>query len=136
MTDLVCPKCGNQYKSNELNLLRCKKCKTWLQWAEVQSDNSVSEFLSSEGIAQVEMSQLDDATRALVAASDRTTAAVRSLAVYFFTLLTFSLFAGVLVGLGYGSGSPGLVVAGYLAAFVGFLVALIRGLSELQKSRR
>jgi len=136
MTDLVCPKCGNQYKSDELKLLRCTQCKTWLQWAEVQSDNSVSEFLSSEGIAKIELSQLDDATRALVAASDRTTAAVRSLAVYFFTLLTFSLIAGVLVGIGFGSGSPGLVVAGYLSAFVGFLVALTRGLSELQKSRR
>jgi predicted transporter len=55
--------------------------------------------------------------------------------VYFFTLLTFSLIAGVLVGIGYGLASPGLVVAGYLSAFVGFLVALIRGLSELEKSR-
>jgi len=136
MTDLICPKCGKTYSSTDLRLLRCTECKTWLQWTEVKRSDPSTEHLSSAGIAKAESAVLDQATRALVEASDRTTAAVRSIAVYFFTMLTSSLIAGVLVAFGYSSQSPALVIMGSLAALVGFLIALVSGLSELRRSRR
>lgn len=87
----------------------------------------------------------------LLQAQNRTTHAVRSLALFFFTWLRTLIFGGGLSAVGQGlfsgaffstSNSEGmmwfglaLMVLGGLVIFVGFFVALNRGLTELHLSR-
>jgi hypothetical protein len=85
--------------------------------------------------------------RAIVQSQAKTTYAVRSLALYLFITLQSGLFGGGLVFLvinsksnydEYGqlnSGSIFLVFLGSLIAFIGFIVAVIVGRNELDKSR-
>lgn len=86
-------------------------------------------------------------TRKLVDAQNRTTYAVRSLALFIFISLQTALFGGGMIGLAlnnrahydvYGDLNPGatfFVVLGWLVAFVGFLVAVLVGRFELNKSK-
>jgi len=52
------------------------------------------EDLTSESVELTEWEEFDDSTRAIVTASNRTTHAVRSLALFFFTLLRVNLLGG------------------------------------------
>jgi hypothetical protein len=92
-------------------------------------------------------SQISADARAIVAAQAKTTYAVRSLALYLFITLQSGLFGGGLVSLvinsksnydEYGqlnSGATFLVFLGLLIAFIGFIVAVVVGRNELDKSR-
>ncbi|NDC48202.1 MAG: hypothetical protein EBZ61_03825 [Micrococcales bacterium] len=87
----------------------------------------------------------------LLSAQNRTTHAVRSLAIFFFTWLRSLIFGGGLSAVGQGLFSGaflstsnsqeimlfglGLTVIGGLVVFIGFFVALNRGLRELHLSR-
>ena len=84
---------------------------------------------------------------ALIRAQDRTTYAIRSLALFFFISLQTSLFGGALIGMAvsnndhydsYGqlnAGATFFAVLGWLVAFAGFLIATVLGKSELNKSK-
>jgi hypothetical protein len=84
---------------------------------------------------------------ALVAAQNRTTYAVRSLALYFFISLQTALVGGGLFGLAvnneshydsYGNlngGATFFAVLGAIIALVGFYVAVFVGRQELNKSK-
>jgi len=109
------------------------------------------ESLTSAPAEKSEWDELATDTKFLVAASDRTTHAVRSLSIFFFTLLRWNMFGGGLMGLGlalspfnsylifqtdrFAMVGPWLFVAGSLISFIGFFVALSRGMRELNLSK-
>jgi hypothetical protein len=141
MANLICPKCGANFDSDKLRVYRCKDCRAWLDW---DSTEVVQKF-EPEYVQVDTMANLDDSTKALVLAANRTTHAVRSLAVFLFTTLCSSLFGYGLVGAGAsaavncnsysGCGSEALVIWGWIIISVGFIVGLIVGIAELNKSR-
>lgn len=153
--DFYCPKCAATYSKSEFGpfaSLRCKECKTPLAWGEpagVKASNStkaakavVSEKNGSN--RPVDASGATDLT-ALVAAQNRTTHAVRSLATFFFISILSSVTGYGFVSAGAppfscairqaDCGNEGLVIFGWLVIVVGFFVALGVGVSELNKSR-
>jgi hypothetical protein len=74
---------------------------------------------------------LDD----LVAAQNRTTYAVRSLAVFFFITLCTSPFGYALVGAGVDAASSTMVAWGWIIIVTGFLTGLLAGMLNLSLSR-
>jgi hypothetical protein len=149
MAKLFCPKCEAKLDSEYLKVLKCPDCRVWLQsFASLEQDLEVSD--STETVDQ-EWDRLDPNTRAIVEASNRSTHAVRSLSIFFFTWMKMNIFSGVLVGIGL-SLTPFqgtaifysertvvfgfiLILAGGLVSFIGFFVALARGMRELELSK-
>jgi ribosomal protein L40E len=89
-------------------------------------------------------SMKDNDTSALVAAQNRTTQAVRAIAVFILYSALFNLIGGVIVGLAYVSAlssynglasASGGVVFGLVVVAGGYLFALFKALSELGKSQ-
>lgn len=92
-------------------------------------------------------SQISADARAIINSQNKTTFAVRSLALYLFITLQSGLFGGGMINLAinnksnyddYGQLNPialFFVFLGALIAFVGFLVAVVVGRLELDKSR-
>ena len=143
MTDMTCPKCQQKFNSLDLKSLRCRECRTWLNWDEV--DPQSMHELSKESAKEPAIRELTDNDQ-LIAAQDRTTYAIRSLAIFFFITLCTSLLGYGLVGAGAASaigcnssysdcGSSGLVIGGWAIIVIGFIAALILSISELSKSR-
>jgi hypothetical protein len=142
MANLNCPTCDKNYDSDRLRVYKCPDCKTWLQWGtDVAESTHVPEVKVEDPMAN-----LDPATRAIVMASNRTTYAIRSLAIFFFTTLCTSLVGYGLVGAGANAalkcgsyysdcGSTGLAIGGWLIIAIGFLIGVITGAKELGKSR-
>lgn len=118
-----CPKCSREYTSEEVTGGKCPECRRWLDFAG---------FVGVDGVqAPTEKSngQSREATLSqLVAAQDRTTFAVRSLAVFLFTTLLTSL-------LGYGLMALGAVGFGWFVIAVGYLAALVLGIFQLSNSK-
>jgi len=147
MPNYICPKCKNNYDSESLRVLKCPDCKKWLEFESEMEEES----LTSAPAEKSEWDELATDTKFLVAASDRTTHAVRSLSIFFFTLLRWNMFGGGLMGLGlalspfnsylifqtdrFAMVGPWLFVAGSLISFIGFFVALSRGMRELNLSK-
>ena len=82
-------------------------------------------------------------TAAFVAAQNRTTQAVRSIAVYILYSALFNVIGGVIIGISYASaagsysgiaGAAGGLVFGGLVLVVGNLIALFKALAELGRS--
>ncbi len=71
----------------------------------------------------------------LVAAQNRTTYAVRSLAVFLFVTLCTAPFGYVLVGAGVDASSDTMVMWGWVIIVTGFVMGLFGGLGELRLSR-
>lgn len=147
MANLICPKCQATFNSEILGVLKCPDCKKWLESAPATNEE---EFVA-ESVELNEFEGLESDTRAIVAASNRTTHAIRSLAIFFFTLLRVNLFGGGLIGIGLALSpfnsyfifqtdrlamiGPLLIIAGSLISFIGFFVALARGMRELELSK-
>jgi len=145
----------------------CKKCKrqsdpasVTSKWEEVQQqlvlENSSANVASgsststSKASSQVPprvnsgTSSANDVSQSeLIAAQNRTTHAVRALAVFFFISLRTGVLGSSLVGLGIfllpNSSWSGfgvfLILAGWATAFIGFFWAVWAGMGELNKSR-
>ena len=142
MAMLKCPKCQKQIDSDSLSVYKCPDCKSWLDWEDYK------EYKKTEPVTtQVtsDYSKLDENTKALVLAADRTTHAVRSLALFLFTTLITSLVGYGFIGAGSGAslrctsyysdcGSSGLIIFGWIVIALGFLFGLILGARELAKS--
>ncbi len=80
--------------------------------------------------------QIDiDKTDPLVAAVNRATKAVRSLAIFFFLSLTTSLIGIPLIWVGLTRESTELLVGGVMVSSIGFITALLSGILELRDSR-
>jgi len=123
-----CPVCAQQFAS----LLLSKRPSTVSNSSGTQRDSNSKGARMSE---QKKISVIADSTISdLVTAQNRTTAAVRSMAVFFFVNLTSSLIAAVLIWMGYGLPAPWMVITGLVVVIVGFVLALAQGLSELKHS--
>jgi hypothetical protein len=70
----------------------------------------------------------------LVRAQNRTTAAVRSIAVFLFMNLVASVAGGLIVGLGYLTQAVWMLVIGALVFLAGLVLSLLTALAELKFS--
>ena len=132
----------------------CMNCFATFKWSGLsncpscgESFTREEESLPSSSFKTDGHSKLSFETRKLVEAQDRTTFAVRSLALFFFISLQTALFGGGMIGLAlnnrahydaYGDlnqGATFFVILGWLIAFMGFLVAVLVGRFELNKSK-
>jgi hypothetical protein len=141
MTKLLqCPKCLEQYKAEDLKHERCPACDRWLEPAEVvqqkiAEDTAVSQREKKESPGSPRKAnegnfKSDSGLAELIEAQDRTTYAVRSLALYFFINLTTGLLGGVLIYT-----VPAATIPGVLIVATGFIASVAIGISELAKSR-
>lgn len=76
----------------------------------------------------------------IVEAADRTTHAVRAIAIFFFTFLISSAIGGVLIAIAMvvqaaGENAGILFFAGYVALLAGYVLAMVSGAQELRHSR-
>lgn len=145
MATLICPKCDKNFDSETLSVYRCPDCKKWLEAAWKPSEPPQRH--EPRNAAHEKLEDLDSATKALVMATNRTTFAVRSLALFFFISVQTALLGGGIIGLALGNrahyddsgelnqGATFFVSLGYLIAFIGFLVAVLVGRWELNKSK-
>lgn len=144
MSILICPRCQGKFESSDLRVLKCPNCKKWLEWDPSQPiEKDDEELESSFALSKDETENLDPATRAIVMASNRTTHALRALAVFFFTSLRTSVIGSSIFGIGLAIGAnPNAAGIGIFMAFVGwavvligFIVAVRSGMKELEKSK-
>jgi hypothetical protein len=127
MANLTCPKCGKKFNSDNLTVYRCKDCRAWL-------DYDKQEVASPQVIEQEPhdpLLGLDPATREIVLASNRTTYAVRSLALYLFITITTAFAGLVLINLG----RPESIFFGTAIIIIGFIWSMVAGITELNKSK-
>ncbi len=148
MTQYICPKCQTLFDIESLTDSKCPDCRKWLELAtevNYEDEEPVEEEVELDEYA-VRSLEL----RSIVAASNRTTHAIRSLALFFFTQLRFNLFGGGLMAIGFSLSpfqsyvifntdhyaflGPFLILAGALVSVVGFFIALYRGMRELKFS--
>jgi hypothetical protein len=138
-----CPKCSKEFTSSEvISFGKCPDCKKLLRY--IDGPQTVA-----HGATQINPGQTssDLPLAILIEAQNRTTFAVRSLALFFFISLQSSILGGALIGLAinnksnydsYGQlsdGATAFVGLGCLIVVVGFLIAALVGGSELNKSK-
>jgi hypothetical protein len=126
MATLICPKCAKNFDSDKLRVYKCPDCKKWLDWGP---DVEVQKYEPAE-VVRDELDDLDPATKALVRAANRTTYAVRSLAMYLFITIATGFCGGVLFLIG----RPEAALIGAIVIIIGFVWAVAAGLNELSKS--
>jgi Flp pilus assembly protein TadB len=123
-----CPACAQHFAS--LLLSKRPSTASSKSLTQLDSDSHGAHMSTQNKISTSAGTTMTD----LVNAQNRTTAAVRSMAVFFFVNLTSSLIAAVLIWMGYGLPAPWMVVTGLVVVIAGFVLALAQGLSELKHS--
>ena len=127
----------------------CKKCRRISEAAPLQKEKKAKTELNDESTSAPSASSRNLAQEPdskLIAAVNRATHAIRSLALFIFTTLCTSLLGYGLVGAGanaalkcdaYDSdcGSGAFVLGGWLLIAIGFIVGLALGMNELGKSK-
>jgi hypothetical protein len=103
---------------------------------KITSDKvSIVKKIETKSIVNDRFKNLDESTKQIVLAQDRTTHAIRSVVRFFFIQLSATTIAILILGLGFGTGNE--VFSGFLA-FIIYVVGLIWssnvGWSELEKS--
>ena len=109
---------------------------------EAEAETKVEE-LTPKAVDLNEWDELEIDTRAVVAASNRTTHAVRSLVLFLFISICTAIPGAALIIAGtqeslrcyYGDCGAGQMFFGWAISGVGFLVALIVGMVELSNSK-
>ena len=147
MTQYICPKCQTRFDIESVTVPKCPDCRKWLEIAPEVNDED--EYQVEEEVELDESAVRSLELRSIVAASNRTTHAIRSLALFFFTQLRFNLFGGGLMAIGFSLSAfqltyfntddypflgPLWILAGALVSVVGFFIALYRGMRELKFS--
>ncbi len=138
---LECKRCDLRFEASKVANGKCPHCRRLLNF--VNSTETESYFLSSRAVettARREVSFED-----VVLAQNRTTHAIRSLAVFLFTTLCTSLIGYALLAAStavaltcsYGSecSADELMVSAWIIIVAGFILGLAAGVSELNKSR-
>lgn len=138
-----CRRCDVQFDASKVENGKCPNCRRLLYFVgnpEFDPYASKSTHLDSNG---TNGASFDD----LVRAQNRTTYAIRSLAMFFFISIQTSILGGGLAGLAlnnqshydsYGNLNEGatlFAIFGLLIALVGFYIALYVGRQELSKSK-
>lgn len=142
-----CPKCGKTYNSSQLKKPKCPDCRKWLEYVTADPNSDVATPKAEQSQSTSKATSSEPSISDLIRAQNKTTFAVRSLALYFFISLQTSMIGGGLIISTmsnkenydyYGnleSGPSSLVTFGYFIAFIGFLVAVLVGRNELNKSK-
>ena len=138
---LECKRCDLRFEASKVANGKCPHCRRLLNF--VNSTGTESYFLSSRAVEtepQKEMSLKD-----VVLAQNRTTHAIRSLAVFFFTTLCTSLIGYALLAASasaaltcsYGSecSADEFLILAWIVIIAGFIFGLVTGVRELNKSR-
>lgn len=127
---ITCEDCGRPYRADILK--SCPGCGHEEDAAEIA--NLYSQL------------QEDQSLQPTIWAIDRTTYAIRSLALFIFISICTSVLGYAIIGAGVGNqiscsysgencGNSGLVIFGWIVIFAGFLSALAVGMNELRKSK-
>jgi AhpD family alkylhydroperoxidase len=149
-TEFECPTCGQKFKAETIN--ECPACAahhasllTRRTYLGAESDP----ILEAPSTKKVRAPLIQEEPRKeptmgeLIAAQNRTTHAIRALAVFFFISLRTSVVGGSFMGIGFlllpistvsGLGLF-LIVAGWLTTLIGFFYAVHSGVTELLKSK-
>ena len=143
-----CPKCKKTFTFLEVKNGKCPDCKKWMNYtySKDSSDESAEQLSNrhTEEYLRDELENLDSSTRALVIAANKTTYAIRSLAIFLFTTLCTSVLGYVLISAGasaalrcdsYSDCGSGFVIWGFVIVALGFIVGLGAGVNELGKSK-
>ena len=137
MTDnLQCPKCSQKFNSADLKHLRCPSCNKWLDFIAPPSAEAVPSAskrmpVKDESEATLEGSSMEVSLADLVEAQDRTTHAVRSLALYLFITIATSFLGVALILIDV----PVAVFIGAAIILAGFVWSIVAGIDELSKSK-
>jgi predicted ATP-dependent serine protease len=118
-----CPKCKQEFTSQQVNTGKCPDCRRWLDYVGLVGVDGVEAPLENSASKRSEASLSE-----LVAAQDRTTFAVRSLAMFLFTSLVTTGIGYFLIVSGVGGFGAFVIIAGYLAA-------LVLGIMQLSNSK-
>lgn len=132
----TCLNCGRRYRADKL--ADCPGCSHEPGTSQARPLPWSSDQAQSQ--SQIDNSQY---LEALILAQNRTTHAVRALAVFFFTWLKVSIFGalafffGMWIDQSFDSAVFGqfLIIVGVLTNVVGFFIALNDGLDELNRSK-
>jgi uncharacterized Zn finger protein (UPF0148 family) len=141
-----CSNCGEAVPSEIRSKYEKKEDEKVSRWQELldvsKNEGSVTSGSNSSREPSREISV--DA-KAIITSQNRTTYAIRSLAIFLFTTLCTSLFGYGLIGAGtsaslrcdsyYSDCGSGFMIWGWVIIAVGFIVGLIVGINELGKSR-
>jgi predicted ATP-dependent serine protease len=115
-----CPNCSQEFTSEQVNTGKCPDCRRWLDYVGLVGVDGVQSPI------QTSPSKRSEATLSqLVAAQDRTTFAVRSLAMFLFTSLVTTGSGYVLIVSGAGGFGVFVIIVGYLAALALGIMQLI-----------
>ena len=111
----------------------CKKCRRISEAAPLQKKADAKSEIAGDAkfTSELPISALSDPK--LIKAINKTTYAVRSIALFLFTSLCSSIVGYALIVTS--AGEPTLVISGSIVIASGFLIALVIGISELGKSR-
>ena len=127
-----CKSCSHRFNPNNYDL--CPKCKTRPDRGEVIGvQNSTIDSVREN--QRGEVSNLDSSARLLVEAQNRTTQAVRSLAITFVAAPIISILLVVGIGLSVASHEIGLVVLSVIAALTISIYLLLSAVNALNKSK-
>ena len=118
-----CPKCKQEFTSQEVSSGKCPDCRRWLDYVGLVGVDGV------EAPAENSLAKRSEATLSeLVAAQDRTTFAVRSLAMFLFTSIVTALIGYIFMLVGF-------VGFGWFIIGIGSLAALVIGILQLSNSK-
>jgi hypothetical protein len=167
MADQICTKCAKTFKAEDLRASSCKECgepvpaeyregiprgdnekiAKWKSLMDLPDLPPVKSSIKNSPPPRSTQSPLSEDTRAIIASQNRTTYAIRSLAMFFFISLQSSIVGGGLLGLAlnnqshydsYGNLNGGATFFAALGAIIvlgGFFVAVHVGRQELNKSQ-
>jgi hypothetical protein len=159
--EFVCPSCGQNFKAETID--ECPGCAAYSAslltrrsylgaGTESSSDSPAPKKVKAERIEQQVPKENTTAestvaqirsTADFIEAQDRTTYAIRSLAIFIFTTLCTSLLGYGLIGAGAAAAlrcnsydcSSGFVIWGWVIIAIGFIIGLGVGINELGKSK-
>jgi len=143
MTDLyTCPNCSRSYRADKL--AECPRC--FARGPGVVDEKRVS-AKNWAGLMNSASSDYSGSTL-IVAAQDRTTHAIRSLAIFVLVSISTALIGYIIIAINAGSAlgcglenlncysnSGGGIVFGFVVIAVGFVLALVLGFRELTLSK-
>jgi hypothetical protein len=147
--------CQNCNMKNSLHLERCQYCGQTLEQPQHGSDADFQNLISNTDNSKAPSAHREFTMVDLVNAQNKTTAAIRSLALFFYINLCSSLAAAIILGSAYLSlkgqtkcfnffGQPsctttppdysGYIIFSALVLLIGFIISLSKGIQELSKS--
>ncbi len=124
---LECKRCDLQFDASKVENNKCPHCRRLLHFVS----NPENDLYTSNSNRLESRNPKEASFEDLVRAQNRTTYAVRSLAVYLFITITTGFAGLVLINLG----RPESIFFGAIVIVIGFIWSIAAGLNELNKSK-